>query len=74
MHVLGSESRNEVKKAAGGKKAAGKGDPPTTAKSQDKKGEKKVYYLACHILKFCSYLQLKSAQIQANDKSAPLNV
>ncbi|XP_028390807.1 LOW QUALITY PROTEIN: cilia- and flagella-associated protein 46-like [Dendronephthya gigantea] len=37
----GSESKNEVKKPAGGKKA-GKGDAPTTAKSQDKKGEKKA--------------------------------
>ena len=43
MCVLGSESGNETKKPGG--KKAGKGDPPTTAKSQDKKGEKKVYYL-----------------------------
>ena len=40
MDVLGSEGTNETKKA-GGKK--GKADPPTTAKSQDKKGEKKVF-------------------------------
>ena len=42
MFVLGSESRNEVKKTGG--KKAGKSEAPTTAKSQDKKGEKKVCY------------------------------
>jgi hypothetical protein len=47
MCVLGSESGNETKKPGG--KKAGKGEPPTTAKSQDKKGEKKVYYFAYHI-------------------------
>ena len=56
MNVSGSEGTNETKKPGG--KKAGKADPPTTAKSQDKKGEKKVGYYVIYHISFKRFFQL----------------